>query len=31
MRVGNVTDETPMRAQYREWQRLMAVGGPGNG
>jgi hypothetical protein len=23
MRVGNVTDETPMRAQYREWLRLM--------
>jgi hypothetical protein len=21
--VGNVTDETPMRAQYREWLRLM--------
>jgi benzoate/toluate 1,2-dioxygenase alpha subunit len=23
VRVGNVTDETPMRAQYREWLRLM--------
>jgi phenylpropionate dioxygenase-like ring-hydroxylating dioxygenase large terminal subunit len=23
MLVGNVTDETPMRAQYREWLRLM--------
>jgi phenylpropionate dioxygenase-like ring-hydroxylating dioxygenase large terminal subunit len=23
MSVGNVTDETPMRAQYREWLRLM--------
>lgn len=24
VRIGNVTDETPMRAQYREWTRLMA-------
>lgn len=23
VRVGNVTDDTPMRAQYREWVRLM--------
>ena len=23
MRIGNVTDETPQRAQYREWLRLM--------
>jgi len=23
MQVGNVTDETPQRAQYREWARLM--------
>jgi phenylpropionate dioxygenase-like ring-hydroxylating dioxygenase large terminal subunit len=23
-RVGNVTDETPMRGQYREWLRLMS-------
>ena len=26
MRIGNVSDETPMRAQYREWTRLMTVG-----
>jgi hypothetical protein len=26
VRVGNVTDETPMRAQYREWLRLMTSG-----
>lgn len=26
VRVGNVTDELPMRAQYREWLRLMTVG-----
>jgi phenylpropionate dioxygenase-like ring-hydroxylating dioxygenase large terminal subunit len=25
MRIGNVTDETPMRAQYREWLRLMST------
>ena len=25
-RVGNVTDETPMRGQYREWLRLMTDG-----
>lgn len=28
-RVGASTDETPQRAAYREWRRLMAAGGPG--
>ena len=26
VRTGNVSDETPQRAQYREWLRLMTAG-----